>query len=110
MHSRLPLFAGVPGKPAAAALTAALLLTGCTPNPFGSAGPDLEPASAVHAAPVAAHDSAHSRMVAAASAVADRLQRAKPSGPITASSGAQQAQSEEESGQEDQPRAGVERH
>src|SRR5699024_1039801 len=59
---------------------------------------------------VAVHHLARSRMVRAAPALAGRLERAKPRCPITASSGAQQAQSEEESGQEDQPRAGVERH
>lgn len=37
MHSRLPLLASVPGKSVAGALTAALLITGCTPPAESSA-------------------------------------------------------------------------
>ena len=105
MHSRLPLFAGVPGRSAAAALTAALLITGCTPHPFGSQSPDLEPASAVQSAPVAAQHSAQSTMVEAASDVARRIEEAQHRGAVAASSGAQDAEPEE---REDSP--GVDRH
>ncbi|MGO1192359.1 MAG: serine hydrolase [Nesterenkonia sp.] len=110
MHSRLPHFAGAAGTSAAAALTAALLITGCTPNPFGSPEAGLEPVSAAHAAPAAAQHSAQSTMAEAASTLAHRLQQAKPQGLVAASSGAQDTESEGATEPKQEDGSGVERH
>lgn len=79
MHSRLPLFAGVPGKSAAAALTAALLITGCTPNPFGPPGAaHLEQLSAAQELPAAAGQVAESTVADAATGISERIREARP--------------------------------
>lgn len=86
MHSRLPLSAGVPGKAAVAVLTAALLITGCTPNAFGPPETSsLEHLSAAEAAPVAAQHTAEATMARAAAAVAEKVHEAAPAGRETAS-------------------------
>ncbi|WP_300345318.1 serine hydrolase [Nesterenkonia sp.] len=86
MRPRLPLTAGAPGT-SVAALTAALLITGCAPNPFGSPEPgSVLPVSAVHAAPAAAGETAEITMSEAAEAVADRIAEALPQDVVAAGS------------------------
>lgn len=77
MHSRLPLMASAPGTSVAAALTAALLLSGCNANPFGPAETaELQPASAAQMLPAAAQESAGSSAHDAAAQLAERIENA----------------------------------
>ncbi|WP_120005002.1 serine hydrolase [Nesterenkonia muleiensis] len=73
MHSRLPLIAGVPGRLSVAALTAALLASGCAPNFHSPEPADIEPVSAAHALPTAVQNTAESTMRDAAEVVVHRV-------------------------------------
>lgn len=70
----------------------------------------MEPTSVLQTAPVAAQHSAQSTMADAAEELAHRIEQAQPSGPVAASSGAQDAEPEGAPVQEDEDRAGVDRH
>lgn len=117
MHSRLPLFAGVPGKSAAAALTAALLITGCTPNPFGPPGTaNLEHLSAAQELPAAVGQTAESTVADVATGISERIREARPEAELgPAASGISEAEPEPQPGRSTEDtgaggRLGLERH
>lgn len=78
MHLRLPLIAGVPGRASVAALTVALLASGCTPNFHAPDPAQIQPASAAEALPAAVHNSADTTMRDAATVVVHQVAETRP--------------------------------
>ncbi|GFZ95576.1 serine hydrolase [Nesterenkonia alkaliphila] len=78
MHLRLPLIAGVPGRASVAALTVALLASGCTPNFHAPDPAQIQPASAAEALPAAVHNSADTTMRDAATIVVHQVAESRP--------------------------------
>lgn len=73
MHSRLPHFAGVHGRLSVAAVTAALLVSGCAPNFHAPETSSLAPASDTYHLPQTVKNTADTTMRDAAAAVAQQL-------------------------------------
>lgn len=78
MHSRLPQFAGVPGRLSVAAVTAALLVSGCAPNFQAPEPANLVPASEHQDVPETVKNTADSTMRDAAAAVAQQVAEHQP--------------------------------
>ncbi|WP_162319541.1 serine hydrolase [Nesterenkonia haasae] len=78
MHSRLPQFAGVPGRLSVAAVTAALLVSGCAPNFHAPEPSSLTPASESQDLPETVKNTADTTMRDAAAAVVQQVAEHQP--------------------------------
>lgn len=100
MHSRLPHFAGVPGRLSVAAVTAALLVSGCAPNFHAPEPSTIAPVSDSQDLPVTVKNTADTTMRDAAAVVAQQVTEHLPSAP---SSPSEETSAEDPSA--DEPRA-----
>jgi hypothetical protein len=103
MHSRLPHFAGVPGRLSVAAVTAALLVSGCAPNFHANEPSNMAPVSDSQDLPQTVKSTASTTMRDAAAAVVQRIteHRAQEPSTIAEEPGAEHADETPETGDVD---------
>ncbi|RJN31440.1 serine hydrolase [Nesterenkonia natronophila] len=83
MHSRLPHFAGVPGRLSVAAATAALVVSGCAPNFHATEPSTMAPTSDSQDLPQSVKSTADTTMRDAAAAVVQQVAEHQPQAPGT---------------------------